>query len=801
MSSLTRSRGSLSASVTLASVAAATTLIAMYAWRGFAQAPGGFLNPLLLLGIVVAATGTATRWWRWPGPAVVAAQVVVSGLVASLLITGSLLPDTATLAEVRTAVGAALDSSREFAAPVPASAPPIDPLLILCGLVCLLLVDLLACTLRRVPLAGLPLLTIYTIPVSMVETPIAWWVFVGTAAGFLGLLFLQEAEHVSRWGRPIAEDRETGDPISLGAGAHVVRRTASGVGGAATALAMVLPLLVPTVGLHVFDFGPGHGKGDDIRVDNPVADLVRDLKRGDDTDLVRITTTDPQPAYLRLLDLTRFTNVEWTPGDREVPTDHGADGQLPPPQGVDAEVTRDEVPYDVTILPKFDSRWLPTQFPASNVQAEGDWRFDAATMDFLAVPGDLSTADLHYTMSGLDLDITAERLRKAGTSVGKVSEIFTDLPPDIPPIVRQLAVEVTQEQSTRFDKALALQNWFRSEFTYSLDTVSAGSGYDALTSFLGTGPGGRTGYCEQFASAMAVMARLLGIPARVAVGFLTPEPDGPNTWVYSSHDMHTWPELYFQGSGWVRFEPTPADRASGVPSYTARGLPGDDGPSDPAATQSSASVGGPSNRATQTADPTADTGQDGQADTGVAWGPVLGGGAGLLVVAGVLLLPRLVRRPRRPRPVGVRGPGEVWAAQPAARGGLGVARPPRRSPRATRQVLIDHLGRPVDSTSPDRPAHGPDVAPEGVSALNRVVLALERMRYSRSPAEPDRDRLRTDGRTCVASLAGGAPRSARRRATWWPRSVLAVVVRAPQAIAPTVEARHGGVVDHVAGTR
>ena len=795
MGSLTRSRGSLSASITLASVAAATTLVAIYAWRGFAQAPGGFLNPLMLLGIVVAATGTATRWWRWPAPAVVAAQVVVSGLVASMLITGSLLPGTGTLAEVRSAVAAALDSSREFAAPVPATAPPIDPLLILCGLVCLLLVDLLACTLRRAPLAGLPLLTIYTIPVSLVETSIAWWVFVGTAAGFLGMLFLQEAEHVSRWGRPIAADRETGDPISLGAGAHAVRRTATGIGGAATALAMVLPLLVPSVGLHIFDFGPGKGDGDSVRIENPVADLVRDLKRGEDTDLVRITTTEAHPAYLRILSLNRFTDVEWTPGDRDVPTDHGADGALPPPQGVDAEVTRDEVPYNVTILPDFESRWLPTQFPASNVQAEGDWRYDATTMDFLAVPGDLDTAGLEYTMSGLDLVLSAKRLREAGTSVGRVSEIFTDLPPDLPQVVRQLAVQVTRDQTTRFDKAVALQNWFRSEFTYSLETSASGNGYDALTTFLGDGPDGRVGYCEQFASAMAVMARVLGIPARVAVGFLTPEPDGPNTWVYSSHDMHTWPELFFQGSGWVRFEPTPADRATGVPSYTVSGLPGDLGPS-PAATESSTSIPGPSNRATQTADPTADTGQDGEAGGGIAWGPVLGGGAGVLVAGVVLLLPRLVRRRRRARRLAVAGPEEIWAELRDTALDLGVPWPAGRSPRATRQVLLEHLGRPLDPTSPDRPAHGADIAPEGGAALNRIVLAVERLRYARSPAEPDRSRLRTDAQTCLASLTGGAPRTARRRAPWWPRAVLAVAVRAPQPVTPTREARDGGVVDH-----
>ena len=798
MRSMTRTRGSLSAGITLASVAAATTLLAMYGWRGFTAVPGGFLNPLLLLGVVVAATGTATRWWRWPDPAVVATQVAVSGLVACQLIAGSVVPGSDTLPEVRSAIAAALDTSREFAAPVPASAPPIDPLLIASGLLCLLLVDLLACTLHRVPLAGLPLLAIYTVPVSMIDSPIAWWVFVGTAAGFLAMLFLEENEHLGRWGRPIAEDRETGDPISLGAGAHAVRRTATGLGGAATAIAMVVPVLVPTAGFSVFDFGPGHGSGNDIRVDNPTADLVRDLRRGRDTDLVRITTTDPHPAYLRILALTRFTDVEWTPGDRDVPADHSADGQLPPPPGVDAEVSRSEVPYDVTILPAFDSTWLPTQYPASNVEAEGDWRFDGTTMDFLAVPDDLTTAGLHYTMSSLDLDLTAQRLRSAGSSVGKVGESYTDVPPDLPPIVRQLAAAVTRDQTNRFDKAVALQNWFRSTggFTYSLDRAPAGNGYDALTQFLSEGPDGRTGYCEQFASAMAVMARVLGIPARVAVGFLSPDPDGPNTWVYSSHDMHTWPELYFQGSGWVRFEPTPADRATGVPSYTVRGLPDDQGPSQPTATQSSAGVSGPSNRATQTADSSTRTPEDEQGDAGIAWGPVLGTGAGLLVVAGVLLLPSLVRRRRRTHRLGVAGPEEIWDELRDTALDLGVPWPPGRSPRATRDALVAHLGRPVDSTSPDRPAHGPKIAPEGVDALDRVVVALERLRYSRSPADPDRGRLRADGQVVLASLAGGAARSARRRATWWPRSVLSLVTRRPRSITPTVEARYGGVVDH-----
>ncbi|HEU5035988.1 MAG TPA: DUF3488 and transglutaminase-like domain-containing protein [Nocardioides sp.] len=792
---MSRNRGSVAASLALPAVAAGTTWIAMYAWRGFTETPGGFLNPLFLLAIVVAGTGTALRWWRTPTSLVLGAQVIASGVVAMLLITGSPLPVGDGWTELHQALTGALDSSRQYAAPVPDSAAPLDPLLILCGLVCLLLVDLLACTLRRVPLAGLPLLTIYSIPVSMVGDGITWWVFAATAGGFLVMLFLQESDHVTRWGRPIGVDRETGDPIAFGAGAHVVRSTAGAIGGVATALAVFLPALIPTAGIHLLDFGPGNGGGDEIRVDNPTADLVRDLKRGDDTPLVQVTTTDPDPSYLRILTLTRFSDVEWSPGNRDVPSDQRADGLVPPPEGVGASVGRKEIPYDVTVLPAFNSSWLPTEAPISQIQAEGDWRYDTKTMDFLAVPDDLSTSGLSYTMTALDLNLTSQRLENAGTSVGKVSEAFTDYPADIPPIVRELAVEVTQGETNRFEKAVALQNWFRDQFTYSLHTAP-GSGYDALVSFLSDGPGGRVGYCEQFASSMAVMARLLGIPSRVAIGFLHPQPAGPDTWVYSSDDMHAWPELYFDGAGWVRFEPTPAGRDTEVPSYTVIDNNPAVNPSNPSGPSGSASQLLPSNRPTEERPDS--TGAAPNIDRGNGpWLP-LGATAAVVVVAGVLLLlPGLVRRRRRDRRLATGGPEQAWAEIRDTAVDLGVPWPAGRSPRATRNRLVDHLGAPLGPQTADRPAHGPMVAPAAVEALDRLVRALELLRYARPGAVADPVRVRADAEMVVDSLAGGALRSARRRATWLPRSVLVFTLRTSRAVPPTVEARYGGVVDHV----
>ena len=120
-----------------------------------------------------------------------------------------------------------------------------------------------------------------------------------------------------------------------------------------------------------------------------------------------------------------------------------------------------------------------------------------------------------------------------------------------------------------YEAALLLQAFFRENFEYDLEQAPEGIGGNAFETFLSdTAPGGRTGYCEQFASAMAVMARMVSIPARVAIGFLAPEDLGNGNFEYSSYDLHAWPELYFEDAGWVRFEPTPSGRAEAAPDYS-----------------------------------------------------------------------------------------------------------------------------------------------------------------------------------------------------------------------------------------
>ena len=115
---------------------------------------------------------------------------------------------------------------------------------------------------------------------------------------------------------------------------------------------------------------------------------------------------------------------------------------------------------------------------------------------------------------------------------------------------------ITAGQTTEYGKALALQNFFLGpeSFTYSLNPPDDGYGISALTNFLFDT---RQGYCQQFAGAYAVLARAIGLPTRLAVGFATGTDEGTGTYQVLDADAHTWPEVYFGPKyGWLPFEPT-----------------------------------------------------------------------------------------------------------------------------------------------------------------------------------------------------------------------------------------------------
>ena len=171
-----------------------------------------------------------------------------------------------------------------------------------------------------------------------------------------------------------------------------------------------------------------------------------------------------------------------------------------------------------------------------------------------------------FTIESASREFQPDELRAAPHEAPS-DPMYLNLPDDFPSWIGDLAREQTAGAATDFDAAIALQNWFQSEFKYSLE-VQAGHGTSYIESFLIE----RVGYCEQFAATYAAMARTLDIPSRVAVGF-TPGLQGLDGWYgVLGKNSHAWPELWFgQAIGWVPFEPTPGRGIPGAESYT--GIP------------------------------------------------------------------------------------------------------------------------------------------------------------------------------------------------------------------------------------
>ena len=130
---------------------------------------------------------------------------------------------------------------------------------------------------------------------------------------------------------------------------------------------------------------------------------------------------------------------------------------------------------------------------------------------------------------------------------------YTTLPQGIDQRVYQLAQQLAQDQPTPYRKALAIQDYLMNNFTYTLEVEYPPQGQDFVSYFL---LDSQQGYCSYFASAMAVMARMVGLPSRYIEGYLVPVRDGGAT-VVTGKNAHAWVEIYFEGAGWVSFNPTP----------------------------------------------------------------------------------------------------------------------------------------------------------------------------------------------------------------------------------------------------
>jgi len=778
---MTRVHKPSASTVALAVLAATASFLTLMSWDGLSDDASAYLVPLFWICAGTAAVGLALRALRVPVLLVPVLQVVAIAAVLHHAWGGDLAawgwwPTRASVAEVSEVLSRAATAGASWAAPVPAQVYGFAPLMIALGAAVVVLVDALACSLRQVALAGLPLLAAFTAPVSILGG-VPWGAFAVAAAAFVLMLAADQAVRLAPWGRNLAGTSSALLPREVGdSQPHQVRLStlwpgATRLGLAGVGVAVLAPLLLPTGG-NLLGTGSGSGDGSGeggVRIDNPLVDIKRDLVRGADVPVIRLTTDDPDPGYLRLTALDDFDGAAWRPSDRDIPVTNRADGRLPVPPGLQDTTPRVTRQSEIEVLDTFDSTWLPVPYPATEVRVNGDWRFDDTTLDVVSAERGLTASGADYRVSYLDVRPDAADLASAAPPARSIALADTRLPSTMPPWVGERALEVTAGARSDFERAVILQDWFRRDggFTYSLERSTTGSSVQDLERFLGTGPGSRTGYCEQFSSAMAMMARTLGIPARVAVGFLRPDPQPDGSWVYSFHDSHAWPELYFTGVGWIRFEPTPQTRADEVPGYTLGAIPAPGGFQAPTVLPSAEA---PARSLVPTTVPTSATGA--ASDTGLPswwWIPLP-----VLAVGGLALLPRGLRRLVRRRRFSGPDAGAVaegaWAELRATAIDLGLTWPDGATLRRTARALVPAL-RP--RISRDRRAEEPVARDAALRALEDLVVLVERARYSRAGlTEAHRETARGLVTTVSAALRQSASPRMRRRARWWPASLV-----------------------------
>lgn len=536
---------------TLCASTSLTGVVAGLSWIGY----------VAVAILLVACTGLALRPVRTPTPLVGLAQLTVLLLLTTGVFTShgilAVFPGPAAFSELDDVLTAAFDQIRTGLPPVEATPPILCLVTIAMGLVAVL-VDTLTVAASSPAATGLVLLCVYAVPASLSDTMLPWWTFVLGAAAFAGLLAVDGNHRHRRWRNRDAPGLG-GSPAAAAAPVAVV------------SLALVLGLAAGAALTAVGTVGrlPGSGRSQGAGAGglgvNPFTSLRGMLDQGNTVDLFRIRGLGNDKRLLRAFTLNTYQpNRGWGLPAGPMPAGFPALQPLPPAPG-DGGTSESR---QISVEPlNWNDVWLPIYGSPRTLQGiPPGWFYDPESGAVFAErkqhpPSYLETASL--------TEPSRTQLQAVGTPKATgIPRVYTQIS-GVDPRVTALARQITANATTTFDKATALWRYFTAEGQFVYDTKTAATAdTDALSDFLFKG---KRGFCEQFASAMAVMLRVLGIPARVAVGFTTGFADG-DTRLITSQDAHAWVEVNFGDLGWVNFDPTPRSDGRGyVPPYLQSG--------------------------------------------------------------------------------------------------------------------------------------------------------------------------------------------------------------------------------------
>jgi len=440
-----------------------------------------------------------------------------------------------------------------------------------------------------------------------------------------------------------------------------------------------------------------------------------------DPSVVLFWARSPVPTYWQVGVLTQWQG-RWLPDQA---TTDALNGASVPGGAVRGLPTSSKRTFDVTVtVGHLSSRLLPVPPATTIVDVPGGGTVTQAG----AVTSRASTLDERYQATA----IVAPAVSTAATSSApglSAAQLAPDLAlPAISPTVTALARQVTSVATSPLGRAEALVDWFRSgAFRYTLTPPTLSPGSDPLVMFLTTA---RAGTCEAFAGAFAVMARSLGLPTRVAVGFTGGRTAPGGTTTVRGADAHEWPEVYLgAASGWVSFEPTPQLPSGELSPPSVVGPTGVQLPTTIPPSGGPVPITVPPAPSTSTSSAVSTP-----PGTGLGFGasrttPVsAGAGTWLLVAGGVLVVLAMVvlvaaRRRRLRLRSATNLERALWAYRRAERGlaRAGMARPAWRSPPAHARELLARAQRAQEAWDHEP---GSSAAGDELRAALRDVLGL-----------------------------------------------------------------------------
>ncbi|MFD4193017.1 transglutaminase TgpA family protein [Amycolatopsis thermoflava] len=521
----------------------------------------GWLGYVTVAVVLVAATGLALRAIRTPTAVVGLAQLVVLLLLITGVFTSSgilgVIPGPAAFDEINGVLTAAFEQIRTGLPPVESTPPILCLVTIAIGLVAVL-VDTLAVAASAPAATGLVLLCVYAVPASLADDMLPWWTFLLGAAAFAGLLAVDGNHRHRRW--------RNRDAPGLGNAP-----AAASAPVAVVAVALVLGLVAGTALTAVGTVGrlPGSGRsgagaGSGGLGVNPFTSLRGMLDQGSTVDLFRVRGLGNDKRLLRAFTLDTYRpNRGWSLPDGPMPAGFPANQPLPAAPGDDGAGEARQIQIEPL---NWVDVWMPVYGQLRGLQGVGQgWYYDPTSGAVFSerkqrIPAYVETASL--------AEPTKDQLESATARGADIPASYSQIT-GVDPRVVSLAQDLAAGATTDFDRASAIWRYFSAEngFTYDTETAAA-TDSDALADFL---LNGKRGFCEQFASAMAVMLRVLNIPSRVAVGFTSGYADGDSRMI-TSQDAHAWVEVYFGDLGWVSFDPTPRSDGRGyVPPYLQSG--------------------------------------------------------------------------------------------------------------------------------------------------------------------------------------------------------------------------------------